>query len=144
MAKIFLGNIKGPKGDNGKNFAPKHVIDDVSGLPQASEALLGEAYFVGTAEPRKVYTCVYLNDGQTVAWVDQGALNGEDGERLYIKYNNAPYDANATAYWSEGQCYIGFLASKAKTAPATGYVWCRFIKETFSLDAGSKTLTITL
>lgn len=144
MAKIFLGNIKGPKGDNGKNFAPKGVVNSVSELPAASESILGDAYYVGASAPRNIYACVYRSDGKTIAWVDQGALKGEDGDKLYIKFNSSPSDTNATSTWTKGQCYIGVLVSKEKTAPSTGYVWCKFIQETFTFNESTKTLTINI
>jgi hypothetical protein len=55
-----------------------------------------------------------------------GKVRGDDGENVYIKYNSAPSDENATNCWTSGQMYIGVRTSMAKTKPATGYAWAKF------------------
>lgn len=74
---------RGPKGDkgdpgvSGNSFEIVGQVDQSSQLPIASAINLGQAYFVGTEEPRDVWACVEYNN--TIQWINQGKLQGPQG-----------------------------------------------------------------
>lgn len=73
---------KGEKGDSGNSFVITGEADTEGDLPTASAALLGKAYFVGTAEPKSVYVCIEdVNDSNTIKWSNQGPLQGPKGDK---------------------------------------------------------------
>ena len=68
----------GPKGDTGTGFTVKGYYGSVSAL-QASvkNPEVGDAYGVGAAAPYDIY----IYDGVTKAWVNNGPLQGAKGEK---------------------------------------------------------------
>ena len=69
---------QGPKGDTGTGFTVKGYYGSVSAL-QASvkNPEVGDAYGVGAAAPYDIY----IYDGVTKAWVNNGPLQGAKGEK---------------------------------------------------------------
>ena len=72
-----LQGVSGLPGANGRSYSINGQVDSVDQLPVPSATYLGEAYFVGTAEPREVYACVEYNGA--LSWENQGALQGPAG-----------------------------------------------------------------
>ena len=68
---------QGPKGETGSGFAVKGYYGTVSAL-QASvkNPAVGDAYGVGAAEPYNIY----IFDGVTESWVNNGPLQGAKGD----------------------------------------------------------------
>lgn len=75
-----LTGPQGEKGVDGTSFKITGTVSDTSGLPEATEELLGEAYYVGTVAPRDVYQVV-KNEQGAIIWQNQGKLQGPPGER---------------------------------------------------------------
>ena len=78
---IDLGSVmgpQGPKGDTGTGFTVKGYYGSVSAL-QASvkNPEVGDAYGVGAAAPYDIY----IYDGVTKAWVNNGPLQGAKGDK---------------------------------------------------------------
>lgn len=69
---------QGPKGDTGSGFVVKGYYGSVSAL-QASvkNPEVGDAYGVGAAAPYDIY----IYDGVTKAWVNNGPLQGAKGDK---------------------------------------------------------------
>ena len=69
---------QGPKGDTGSGFVVKGYYGSVSAL-QASvkNPEVGDAYGVGAAAPYDIY----IYDGVTKAWVNNGPMQGAKGEK---------------------------------------------------------------
>ena len=69
---------QGPKGDTGSGFVVKGYYGSVSAL-QASvkNPEVGDAYGVGAAAPYDIY----IYDGVTGAWINNGTLQGAKGEK---------------------------------------------------------------
>lgn len=76
---------KGDKGDTGKGFTIKgryETLDALkSGVPSPE---VGDAYSVGTVEPYDVY----IYDGVTSDWINNGKLQGADGKDALINGQN--------------------------------------------------------
>lgn len=68
--------LQGPAGKDGTSFNIVGSVDNVDSLPDASTVEAGTAYFVGTTTPRNVYVV----NVETSSWVDQGKLQGPQGE----------------------------------------------------------------
>lgn len=77
MPEIFLGNIKGEKGDTGAGFK---VLDYYATVEELSANItnpsVGDAYGVGSGHPYDIY--IY---SQRNGWVNNGALQGAKGEQ---------------------------------------------------------------
>lgn len=68
---------QGPKGDTGSGFKVLGYYATVAALSAAvANPTAGDAYGVGTAEPYDIY----IYDGVTHAWVNNGPLQGAKGE----------------------------------------------------------------
>ena len=69
---------QGPKGDTGSGFVVKGYYGSVSAL-QASvkNPEVGDAYGVGAAAPYDIY----IYDGVTGAWINNGPMQGEKGDK---------------------------------------------------------------
>ena len=65
---------QGLKGDNGNDFTIIGTVSSIEELPSTADA--GTAYFVGATVPR----FVYVYDGITKQWINQGYLQGPTGE----------------------------------------------------------------
>lgn len=65
----------GADGADGASFTIVGTVDTISDLPSTASA--GTAYFVGTAPPR----LVYVYDVESNTWVNQGYLQGPQGEQ---------------------------------------------------------------
>lgn len=78
----YVGPVgpQGPQGESGETFTIQYEVDYTSQLPDASEELLGVAYFVGTVEPRDVWVCVEDGTSGEIYWSNQGPLSGVQGE----------------------------------------------------------------
>lgn len=76
MDKIFIGNIRGPKGDTGtglKILGYYATVEELSSaIPSPS---IGDTYGVGNSAPYDIY--VYSNNG----WVNNGALQPDINEQ---------------------------------------------------------------
>lgn len=70
---------RGPAGTNGRSYEINGQVDTPDQLPTPSATYLGEAYFVGTTEPRLVYACVEYEG--VIQWENQGTLQGPQGEQ---------------------------------------------------------------
>lgn len=70
---------RGPAGINGRSYEINGQVDAPEDLPAPSATYLGEAFFVGTTEPRFVYACVEYEG--VIRWENQGTLQGPQGER---------------------------------------------------------------
>ncbi len=68
---------RGPAGTNGRSYEINGQVNTPEELPAPSATYLGEAYFVGTTEPRLVYACVEYNGA--IQWENQGTLQGPQG-----------------------------------------------------------------
>lgn len=66
---------RGADGADGSSFTIIGTVDTISDLP--STATSGTAYFVGTTPPR----LVYVYDTETNTWINQGYLQGPQGEQ---------------------------------------------------------------
>lgn len=66
---------RGADGADGSSFTITGTVDSISDLPSTSTA--GTAYFVGTTPPR----LVYVYDTETNTWINQGYLQGPQGEQ---------------------------------------------------------------
>lgn len=66
---------KGDKGDSGNDFVITATVTSTSQLPTTAAA--GTAYFVGLTAPRDIY----VFDGLTNTWVNQGQLQGPKGDQ---------------------------------------------------------------
>lgn len=66
---------KGDKGDSGNDFVITATVTSISQLPTTAAA--GTAYFVGLTAPRDIY----VFDGLTNTWVNQGQLQGPKGDQ---------------------------------------------------------------
>lgn len=66
---------KGDKGDSGNDFVITATVTSTSQLPTTAPA--GTAYFVGLTAPRDIY----VFDGLTNTWVNQGQLQGPKGDQ---------------------------------------------------------------
>ena len=66
---------KGDKGDSGNDFVITATVTSTSQLPTTATA--GTAYFVGLTAPRDIY----VFDGLTNTWVNQGQLQGPKGDQ---------------------------------------------------------------
>ena len=77
MAEILLGNIKGPKGDDGTSFKISGyyaTLDElIFGVPHPES---GEAYGVGSTHPYEIY--IY---SPKHGWVNNGTIQGVKGEK---------------------------------------------------------------
>ncbi len=77
---IFLGNIKGEKGDKGDAGAGFKVLDYYATLEELSLTITnpsaGDAYCIGSGQPYDVY--IY---SPSSGWVNNGALNGVKGDK---------------------------------------------------------------
>ena len=77
MGEILLGNIKGPKGDDGTSFK-------ISGYYPTLDELMfaiphpepGDAYGVGSSYPYDIYIYSILN-----GWVNNGSIQGPKGDK---------------------------------------------------------------
>ena len=70
--------VRGPqgvKGDNGNDFTIVGTVSSIEELPSTADA--GTAYFVGATIPR----LVYVYDGIAKQWLNQGTLQGPQGEQ---------------------------------------------------------------
>ncbi len=65
---------RGEKGEKGDGLLVLGTVDSVEDLP--NNASNGDAFLVGTEEPRSLY----IYDGEMEVWLDHGFLRGEDGE----------------------------------------------------------------
>ena len=65
---------KGDKGDSGNDLVITATVTSTSQLPTTAPA--GTAYFVGLTTPRDIY----MFDGLTNTWVNQGQLQGPKGD----------------------------------------------------------------
>ena len=78
--EIFIGNIKGVKGDRGETGLGFKVIDyyfSVEALiSSVTNPSAGDAYGVGSAHPYDIY--IYSQSG---GWVNNGPLQGAKGEK---------------------------------------------------------------
>ena len=70
---------RGAAGANGRSFVISGQADSVSDLPVPTAQYLGDAFFVGTEEPRDVYACVEYNG--VLSWENQGPLHGPKGDK---------------------------------------------------------------
>ncbi len=69
---------QGPKGDTGAGFLVKGYYGSVSALQTSvQDPAVGDAYGVGAAEPYDIY----IFDGVTGSWVNNGKLQGARGEK---------------------------------------------------------------
>ena len=69
---------QGPKGDTGAGFLVKGYYATASALGSSVQApMAGDAYGVGTSEPYDIY----IYDGVTNTWVNNGPLQGARGEK---------------------------------------------------------------
>ncbi len=79
MPDIFLGNIKGDKGEKGDAGADFKVLDYYATVDELSAAItnpsVGDAYGVGSGHPYDIY--IY---SKSKGWVNNGALNGVKGD----------------------------------------------------------------
>lgn len=66
---------KGDKGDSGNDLVITATVTSTSQLPSTAPA--GTAYFVGLTAPRDIY----MFDGLTNTWVNQGQLQGPKGDQ---------------------------------------------------------------
>ena len=66
---------KGDKGDSGNDLVITATVTSTSQLPTTAPA--GTAYFVGLTAPRDIY----MFDGLTNTWVNQGQLQGPKGDQ---------------------------------------------------------------
>jgi hypothetical protein len=77
---IYLGNIKGPKGDKGDIGEPFRVLGYYDTLEDLKNAIpypeIGVAYGVGTTLPYDIY--IYSS---TKGWVNNGAIQGAKGDK---------------------------------------------------------------
>lgn len=74
-----LKGDKGDKGDNGTDFTIIGTVSSTSSLPQNYTASdIGKSWFVGTQNPRDVYSWGY-NDSNELVWTNQGKLQGPAG-----------------------------------------------------------------
>lgn len=80
MAEIFLGNIKGDKGDKGEPGTNFKILDYYSTPEELSSAITnpsaGDAYGVGSGQPYEIYVYSPSN-----GWVNNGTFNGVKGEK---------------------------------------------------------------
>ena len=78
--EIFIGNIKGVKGDRGETGLGFKVIDYFFSLEELISSVTnpsaGDAYGVGSAYPYDIY--IYSQSG---GWVNNGPLQGAKGEK---------------------------------------------------------------
>lgn len=88
--EIFIGNIKGAKGDTGSGLK---IIDYYADEPSLKSAVLnpsaGDAYGVGSAYPYDIY--IYSQSG---VWVNNGPLQGAKAENEFGGFGAG---TNATA-----------------------------------------------
>ena len=69
---------QGPKGDTGSGFVVKGYYGSVSALQTSvQDPAVGDAYGVGATAPYDIY----IYDGVTKAWVNNGPLQGAKGEK---------------------------------------------------------------
>ena len=69
---------QGPKGDTGSGFVVKGYYGSVSALQTSvQDPEAGDAYGVGAAAPYDIY----IYDGVTKAWVNNGPMQGAKGEK---------------------------------------------------------------
>lgn len=69
---------QGPKGETGAGFLVKGYYETASALEASVQApMAGDAYGVGTSEPYDIY----IFDGVTESWINNGPLQGARGER---------------------------------------------------------------
>lgn len=66
---------KGDKGDSGNDLVITATVTSTSQLPSTAPA--GTAYFVGLTAPRDIY----MFDGLTNTWINQGQLQGPKGDQ---------------------------------------------------------------
>lgn len=72
-----IQGVPGRDGANGRSYEINGQVDTPEELPAPSATYLGEAYFVGTTEPRLVYACVEYEGA--IQWQNQGTLQGPEG-----------------------------------------------------------------
>lgn len=70
---------RGANGVDGRSFVISGQADTVNDLPAPTAQYLGDAFFVGTSEPRDIYACVEYNG--VLSWENQGTLQGPQGEQ---------------------------------------------------------------
>ena len=69
---------QGPKGETGAGFLVKGYYETASALEASVQApMAGDAYGVGTSEPYDIY----IFDGVTESWINNGPLQGARGEK---------------------------------------------------------------
>ena len=69
---------QGPKGDTGSGFVVKGYYGSVSALQTSvQDPAVGDAYGVGAAAPYDIY----IYDGVTKAWVNNGPMQGAKGDK---------------------------------------------------------------
>lgn len=77
---IYLGNIKGPKGDKGDTGKDFTVLDYYDSLEALNNAVtspeVGDAYGIGSGIPYDIY--IYSS---TKGWVNNGAIQGAKGDQ---------------------------------------------------------------
>ena len=77
---IYLGNIKGPKGDKGDTGKDFTVLDYYDSLEALNNAVtspeVGDAYGIGSGIPYDIY--IY---SPTKGWVNNGAIQGAKGDQ---------------------------------------------------------------
>ena len=76
MGKIWIGNIKGEKGDKGDSFKILGYFTTANELYGVANPSPGDAYGVGSEPPYSIY--IYSADGK---WVDNGTIQGAKGEK---------------------------------------------------------------
>ena len=69
---------QGPRGETGAGFLVKGYYETASALEASVQApMAGDAYGVGTSEPYDIY----IFDGVTESWINNGPLQGARGEK---------------------------------------------------------------
>ena len=70
--------VQGPKGETGAGFLVKGYYETASALEASVQTpMAGDAYGVGTSEPYDIY----IFDGVTESWINNGPLQGARGEK---------------------------------------------------------------
>lgn len=70
--------VQGPKGETGAGFLVKGYYETASALEASvQEPMAGDAYGVGVSEPYDIY----IFDGVTESWINNGPLQGARGEK---------------------------------------------------------------
>lgn len=92
----------GPKGDTGAGFVVKGYYATASALESSVQApAAGDAYGVGAAAPYDIY----IYDGVTDAWVNNGKFQGAKGDKGAPGENGA--DGVTPTIGANGNWYIG-------------------------------------